>query len=100
LNRYGGPEEAAIFNSVGGYFETMGILLEKELIDPELVDNLFSSYFTRYWQKYKSLFFEFREKYDMPQSMEWDEYLYNEIKEIMLKQHPELRDRILNDRTI
>ena len=95
IEKYGGADDQGKFNSVGAYFEVIGILLMKRLLDLELVDNLFSFYVTRFWEKYESLFIEIRERYNSPQSGEWFEYLYKRIKEIMLEQHPELEGKPL-----
>jgi hypothetical protein len=77
--------------SVQNYLEGIGVLVKRRLIDPTLVDDLISGMIIRMWEKFRPLFLEFRKRYEYPQFEEWTEYLYEEIKAIAVKQHPELR---------
>jgi hypothetical protein len=62
------------------FFEGVGILLHKKLIDIELVDDLFSSPIIMIWEKTLPITRALREYFKRPQLSEWFEYLYNEMK--------------------
>jgi hypothetical protein len=83
-------EKQAKFMYFGWLLEGVGILLYKNLIGIELIDDLISAVVISYWEKYRSIEVFFRERYNMPQNGEWTEYLYDEIVKVMTSQHPEL----------
>jgi hypothetical protein len=62
------------------FFEGVGILLRRKLIDIELVDDLFSSPIITIWEKTLPMTKALREYFNRPQLAEWFEYLYNEMK--------------------
>ena len=62
------------------FFEGVGILLHKKLIDIELVDDLFSSPIITIWEKTLPITEAMREYFKRPQLSEWFEYLYNEMR--------------------
>jgi len=64
----------------GVFFEGVGVLLHRKLIDISLVDDLFSGFIKRYWEAAKPLVEEVRKQLNYPQYGEWVEYLYNEMK--------------------
>jgi len=67
-------------NQVGWFFEGVGVLLCRELIDIGLVDDLFSSPVKRAWERLKPIAKGMREHTQRPQIWEWFEYVYNEMK--------------------
>jgi hypothetical protein len=71
------------------FFEGLGVLVKRGLIDPGLVDDLMSSYIIEYWQKNEQFIVEWRKRSNQATIAEWQEYLYNVIYEIWKKQHPE-----------
>lgn len=80
--RYGpstNPEAFARWDSVGTYFKGIGVLLEKKLIDLDLVDELLGTGIRKYWEKSKSFVKEARVR-DWPHSLEGVEYLYTELQ--------------------
>lgn len=77
--------------TIGAYFEGMGVLIERGLIDPTLVDDLMSSPILMYWRKFEPVIHEARRRSGYPQRAEYQEYLYNQILAIAEKQHPELK---------
>lgn len=81
----------ASFASVANYFEGIGVLVKRRLIDPTLVDDLMSGAATRMWETYGPNIVELREKYGYPQLYEYIEYLHDEIKSIVDKQHPDFK---------
>ena len=74
----GTPETRAVAE-VGTFFDGIGILLHRRLIDVEMVDELFSVYIKDAWEKLKPGIEGLRrERY--PTLRKWFEYLYNELK--------------------
>jgi len=84
LSKYGpdtNPEAWASFNSVGYFFDGIGVLIHKKLIDIQLVDDLMSSGVIWLWEKTGPIIKERRLRRNRPQIWEWVEYLYYKIKE-------------------
>ena len=67
-------------NEVGWFFEGVGVLLHRKLIDIRLVDDLFSSPVKRAWERLKPIAEGERNQTQRPQIWEWFEYLYNEMQ--------------------
>jgi hypothetical protein len=74
--KYGWAEATA----VGMFFEGIGILLKRKLIDLDLVDDMFTSPIKWAWEKMKDMTLEARKVRNQPEILEWFEYLYNEMK--------------------
>ena len=74
--KYGWTE----FTAVGMFFEGIGILLKRRLIDIELVDDMFTSPIKWTWEKMENIILEARKVTNQPEILEWFEYLYNEMK--------------------
>lgn len=66
-------------NEIGWFFEGVGVLLHKKLIDIAVVDDLFSSPIKISWEKLKPIAEGERKESNRPQIWEWWEYLYNEM---------------------
>jgi hypothetical protein len=73
------------------YYEGLGVLVRRGLIDVQLVDDMMSGAITRYWEKHRQLYYEMRERLNWPQIAEQAEYLYDRIVSIVEEQHPELK---------
>jgi hypothetical protein len=65
---------------IGTFFEGIGILLKRKLVDIQLVDDLFTSPIKMAWEKIKPLAEDSRKHWNVPNAFEWCEYLYNEMK--------------------
>ncbi len=65
---------------VGLFFEGLGVLLHRKLIDIDLVDDLFTAPIKLSWESLKPIAKEQRKQFNQPQMYEWCEYLYNEMK--------------------
>jgi hypothetical protein len=76
LRKYGTAE----LWSVGLFFEGIGILLKRKLIEIELVDDMFTTPIKWTWEKMKDIALETRRVRNQPEIAEWFEYLYNEMK--------------------
>ncbi len=74
------PEVLPAFRSVATFFEGIGVLAKRHLINMDLVDDLFSYTIIQVWEKWKNIAKGIREMRKGPQLGEWFEYLYNEIK--------------------
>jgi len=85
------PEAYDKNRSLGSFYEGIGVLVKRNLIDPHMVDDLMSNAILRYWEKYGPIMAEIRVHRNYPQAGEWAEYLYNVIKQIVEQQHPELK---------
>jgi len=72
------PENRAV-GEVASFFDGIGILLHRKLIDIEMVDELFSFYIKAAWEKLKPGIEGRRKELD-PKLRKWFEYLYNEMK--------------------
>lgn len=79
-NAYSHEYGTAEFLSVGIFFEGIGILLRRKLIDIELVDDMFTSPIKLTWEKVKDVTLESRRVRNQPEVFEWFEYLYDEMK--------------------
>ena len=73
-------EVKAAFMSVGVFFEGIGVLVKRKLVNMDLVDDLLSSDIVSTWEKMKPLAEGIRKRSAHPQALEWFEYLYNEMK--------------------
>ena len=65
---------------IGIFFEGIGVLLHRKLIDVSLVDDLFSGPIMMTWEKMKPLAEATRKELNLPQMGEYFEYLYNELQ--------------------
>jgi len=83
LKKYGATSEKPVYtsvNMVAAYFEGIGILLRRKLIDIALVDDLLSSDIVLTWHKMKPIVEGWRKQFNRPQISEWFEYLYDEMQ--------------------
>jgi hypothetical protein len=93
LEIYTGPdnlEYEGSITAINTYLEGVAVLMDRKLIDASMVDELMSGYVIQYWEKFRPKMMELRKRHNYPHLSEWVEYLYNAIKEITVKQHPEL----------
>jgi len=65
---------------VAMFFEGIGVLLYKKLIDTSLTYDLFNTPIRLCWDKFKSVPEGLRKQYNDPTIFEHFEYLYNEMK--------------------
>jgi hypothetical protein len=83
LNKYGAASDEPKYvsvNMVAGFFEGLGILLRRKLIDITLVDDLFSSDIILGWHKMKPIVEGWRKQFNRPQMSEWFEYVHHEMQ--------------------
>ena len=75
---------------IGRYYEGIGVLVKRGLVDISLVDDLMSGTITRFYEQMEPYLRDYRTLNNFPQYSEYVEYLYQQVKPIMKKQHPEL----------
>ena len=93
LNNYGpehNPKNWSDFVALGNYLENIGLLVKRGLIDVEYVDDLISGDVIGYWERFGSVVLDIRREMEWPSYNEWVEYLYDEIKPVVEKQHPNI----------
>ena len=96
INKYGSesnPEAYIMYRKVFGFFEGVGVLVRRRLIDPSLVDDLMSGAIVQYWERFESILLERRRRLNWPQVGEQIEYLYNEVKPIAERQRRQLENK-------
>jgi len=79
--RYGTPANSILpLWQVGKFFDGVGVLLHRKLIDIGLVDELFYTEATTVWEKAKPLIEGRRKELNQPTTYQIFEYLYSEMK--------------------
>jgi hypothetical protein len=83
-------EKYLVWLSRANFYEGIGILVKRDLIDVTMVDDLISGPIMLFWEKRAApIIDELRERYNNPAALEWVEYLYNEVKRVRDTEHPE-----------
>jgi len=84
VERYGpftlGKSEQKAVHMLINYFEGIGLLLKKNLMDTGFAWDLFGSSYFLAWEKVKPLVEGLRRQYAMPDAWSYFEYLYDEMK--------------------
>lgn len=65
------------FRTVGSFFEGIGVLLHRKLVDIGLVDDLFKESIKLVWEKAKPILYDARKQPDLPAYARYFENLYN-----------------------
>ena len=94
IKKYGAannPEAYTLFQELATWYEGIGVLIKRNLIDPAFVDDLMSGDTLWGWETFGSLVRERRVRNNIPFYYEFWEYLYDEVSAIAHKQHPELK---------
>ena len=85
IEKYGqftNPDAYSKFLSVDNYFEGIGMLVSRELIEVEMVDDLMWSPITEFWEKFGPMIVEMRKRTGMSRISEFTELLYDSIQSI------------------
>jgi len=93
IKKYGeanNPEANTLFQELATWYEGIGVLIKRKLIDPAFVDDLISGATLWGWETFGSIVREHRVRDNLPYYYEFWEYLYDEVSAIAHKQHPEL----------
>ena len=75
-------------NQVCLFFEGIGILLRRKLVDTRMIEDLFGGAIARAWEKVKAGVIKARQQLDDPTIYYYFEYLYDEMKKRELKFQP------------
>ena len=81
-------EAAAQYGSVAAYFEGIGVLVYKNLIDVDIVADLMSRNIMIFWEKMGPIIKERRIRYNNEYVWEWNEWLYNKMKKLQPSRKP------------
>jgi len=84
LSKYGGennPEAFSVLHSVLGYFEGVGMLVQRGDIDIEMVEDLLDIPAVSVWNRFKDFVYGSRELRNWPQLFSNFEYLVSQIEE-------------------
>ena len=84
-------EANTLFHSTANFFDGIGVLVAHNEINPQLVEELMSSWIIWFWEKFGDIIIEYR-KVSYPQYLEKVEYLYDKIKPIASKDHPQFKN--------
>lgn len=91
VERYGpfdlGKAEYKALQMVLNYFEGVGLLLKRKLMDIDFVWNLFGTTYLLTWEQLKPVVEGMRKEFGTPDAWNFCEYLYNEMKK--RKQKPQ-----------
>ena len=95
VERYVSPtnvETWASMNTLCIFFEGVGVILRRKLVDMELVGDLFAAPVKLTWEKVKPLVKGLREQFDRPRIYGSFEYLFNEMQkfDVMKKREQQL----------
>ena len=73
-------EDYESYVTVANYFEGVGMLVKRGLLDISFVENLLSTHIVQFWSKFGSHMMETRENWKRPRMWEWVEFLYRELE--------------------
>jgi ketosteroid isomerase-like protein len=68
------------FSIIAYFFEGIGVLLHKKLVDIDLIEDLMSEQIVVTWEKMKPIVEGYRKQYGFKKDLQWFENLYNEVK--------------------
>jgi hypothetical protein len=89
IEKYGpenNPDADLRLRTLGAYYEGIGVLVKRNLIDPSMVDDLMSGRIIDFWQAIRRFALDVRERTGDYEAFEHSEYLYDVIKSIQDKQ--------------
>ena len=81
-------EASVMYGSIAAYFEGIGVLVYRKLIDVEQVADLMARNITIFWEKMGPIIKERRVRYNNEYVWEWNEWLYKEIKKHQINRKP------------
>ncbi|UCE29470.1 MAG: hypothetical protein JSV85_01715, partial [Candidatus Bathyarchaeota archaeon] len=76
----GEPLSDKALHTITGYYDGLGYLLYKGLIDIDTIEYILSGSSTGVWEKLKPIIEGMRKHYNLPELSKWFEYLYNELQ--------------------
>ncbi len=88
------PDAYAKWFKVMVDYEIYGVLLKRGFLDINIIDDAISGGVLMIWDKYRPIIEGIRERMGYPQFQKHQEYLTNEIRKIVNKQHPDYEGKI------
>jgi hypothetical protein len=73
------PENVA-FSIMANFFEGIGVLFHKKLVNIDWIEDLMSESIIFTWEKMKPIVEGYRKQYGFKKDLQWFENLYNEMK--------------------
>jgi len=67
-------------DQIGWFFNLMGFLVKEKIVQIKLVDELLGYWVIKNWESIEPLVYGWRKQYNIPESYQWFEYLYNEMQ--------------------
>jgi hypothetical protein len=87
---YNNMEGYLTYQSRVNFYEGLGVLVKRNLIDVSMVDDLLSGPIVLFWEKKAHpLVNETRRRFNNPAAYEWVEYLYEKVKAVRDREHPD-----------
>ena len=81
VKKYGWFGRSEAVSEVCMFFEGIGVLLHRKLIDISLIDDLFSPISIKIiWEKMKPVVKGWRNQFNEPETLQWFENLYNKMQ--------------------
>ena len=85
------PSGASVYFTLDTYFEGLGTLVKRKLINPHLVDDLMGSDILIYWKKMRPVADGLRKQEGWATWAENSEFLYEAILKIYREQQPNIK---------
>ena len=80
LEKYSGKPEHMMLKILGNYFEGIGILVYRNLVETDIVYDFWGEIIQSSWEKIQPLMVDMREDIGDPNMFRFWEYLYTEVK--------------------
>jgi hypothetical protein len=80
VEQYGDPLYDKAFLTLAAYYDGLGFLLHKQLIDIDIIEYILSGGITGSWERLQPIIIGMRNDRNLPTLLEWFEYLYEEMK--------------------
>lgn len=80
IEKYSGKAEDTTLKILGNYFEGIGILVDKKLVEADIVYNFWGDIIQSSWDKVQPLVSDMRKDNEDPNMFLFWEHLYNEMK--------------------
>jgi len=80
LEKYSDKPEQVMLKILGNYFEGIGILVAKKLVDVDIVHDFWGDIIQSSWGQIKPLIADMRKETAQPNMYKFWEYLYDEMK--------------------
>lgn len=79
------PDDHAVWDMNLQWMEGVGVLVRRDLIDPELVYDIMYGSIISFWEKHETIIQGLREQSQLPNLLDDLEYIYNQMKAIEVK---------------